>query len=105
MSSKKILGLLGIATKAGKVASGEFMVENMIKSRKAKLVLVAGDASDNTKKLFHNKCEYYKVPLYILSTKEELGHAIGCEARASVCVADEGFKKALIGLLTDEMGD
>lgn len=105
MKDKKIFGLLGMATRARMVQSGEFMVENAVKQQKAKLVLVAGDASDNTKKLFQNKCDYYKVPLYIRSNKEELGHAIGCESRASVCVVDEGFAKALIRLLKDEMGD
>lgn len=96
---KKIFGLLGIAVKAGKVKSGEFMVEKMIQSSQATLVFVAEDASDNTKKLFQNKCNYYKVPLYTLATKEELGHAIGCEFRAAVCITDEGFRDALIKLL------
>ena len=38
-----------MATKAGKLLSGEFSVEKAIKQRKVKLVIVAGDASDNTK--------------------------------------------------------
>ncbi|MBQ3515694.1 MAG: ribosomal L7Ae/L30e/S12e/Gadd45 family protein, partial [Lachnospiraceae bacterium] len=41
----KILALLGLATKAGNVVSGEFMVEKMVKAGKAKLVIVATDTS------------------------------------------------------------
>ena len=46
---KKILSLFGLATKAGKVASGEFQTETAVKSGTAFLVVIAKDASDNTK--------------------------------------------------------
>ena len=49
-SSKKALNLLGIATKAGKTASGEFMTEKAVKEGRAFLVLVSEEASVNTKK-------------------------------------------------------
>lgn len=62
-SSKKALNLLGIATKAGKTASGEFMTEKAVKEGRAFLVLVSEEASVNTKKMFTNMCTYYKVPL------------------------------------------
>lgn len=61
---KKVLNLLGLATRAGKTASGEFMTEKAIKSGKAYLVIVSEEASDNTKKMFENSCAYYKVPVY-----------------------------------------
>lgn len=74
---KKVLNLLGLATRAGKTASGEFMTEKAIKSGKAYLVIVSEEASDNTKKMFENSCAYYKVPVYQFGMKEELGHADG----------------------------
>ena len=43
MKRDKILGMLGLATKAGKLVSGEFSVEKKIKSKLAKLVIVAKD--------------------------------------------------------------
>lgn len=58
------LRMLGLAAKAGKVASGEFMTENSVKTGMAALVIVATDASDNTKKKFRNMCEFYEVPMY-----------------------------------------
>ena len=36
-------------------------------------------------------CSYYHVPVYFFSEKEELGHAIGKEFRASLAILDEGF--------------
>ena len=53
------MSYLGLATRAGKVQSGEFSTEKSVKSGKAALVLVAGDASDNTKKKFTNKKTAY----------------------------------------------
>lgn len=95
-NSKKILNLLGLATKAGKIASGEFMTEKSVKDGRASLVLVSEEASDNTRKMFLNMCTYYKVPIYLFGKKEELGHAMGKEMRASLAVLDAGFSKALV---------
>ena len=64
--------MIGLAMKAGKVASGEFSTEKAVKEHKAYMVIVADDSSDNTKKNFRNMCEYYKVPVYFFSNKEEL---------------------------------
>ena len=47
---KKVFSYLGLATRAGALASGEFMTEKVVKAGTAKLVIVATDASDNTKK-------------------------------------------------------
>ena len=84
LKQNKVLSLIGLATKAGKTASGEFSTEKAVKSGKASLVIVADEASDNTKKMFRNMCTYYKVPVYFFGSKEELGHAMGKEMRASL---------------------
>lgn len=101
MRRNKIFSLIGLATRARDVVSGEFMTENAVKEGKAKLVLVGTDASENTKKNFRNMCEYHRVPVYFYGTKEELGHAMGKEMRASLAVTDEGFARNLIGHLEE----
>lgn len=95
-NNKKILSLLGLATKAGKTASGEFMTEKAVKDGSAHLVIVSEEASDNTRKMFLNMCTYYKVPIYVFGKKEELGHSMGKEMRASLAILDAGFSKALV---------
>lgn len=92
----RVLSMLGMAAKAGRVESGEFSTEKAVKSGYGRLVIVAEDASDNTKKMFTNMCKYYEVPLVIFGTKEELGHWIGKAYRASICILDEGFAKAVL---------
>ena len=95
MINNKTMSLVGLATTAGKTASGEFSTEKAVKTGKAYLVLVAEDASENTKKKFRNMCTFYEVPLYFLSDKEGLGRAMGKEFRASLAVMDESFAKAM----------
>ena len=95
MKQDKILSMLGLAAKAGKLVSGEFSTEKAVKSGHAFLVIVAEDASDNTKKMFRNMCTFYKVPIYVYASKEALGHWIGKQYRASLAVLDEGFAKSL----------
>ena len=95
MNTTKILSLVGLATKAGRTVSGEFSTEKSVKTGKGFLVIVAEDASENTKKKFRNMCEFYEVPIYFLSDKESLGRAMGKEFRASLAVLDEGFAKGI----------
>ena len=95
-ADQRVLSMFGLAARAGRIASGEFQTETAVKEGTAFLVVVAEDASDNTKKLFHDKCSFYKVPVIQLGTKEELGHAIGKEFRASLAVLDEGFANAVM---------
>ena len=92
---KKVYNLLGITTKSGKLVSGEFSTEKAVKEHKAVLVMVAEDASDNTKKMFTNMCTYYKVPIYFFGIKDDLGHAMGKEFRASLAVLDKGLADAI----------
>ena len=101
---KKILNLIGLATKAGKAPSGEFSTEKPVKEGKAAMVIVSEEASENTKKMFRNMCTYYEVPLYYFGKKEELGRAMGKEMRASLAIVDGGFAGALEKLMNDNGG-
>lgn len=92
---KRIYSLLGLATKSRNLVSGEFSTEKAVKEHKAALVIVAGNASDNTKKMFTNMCTYYNVPIYFFGEKDDLGHAMGKEFRASLAVLDKGLADAI----------
>ena len=94
-AEKKLYAMLGMAQKAGKLASGEFSTEKAVKEGHARLVVVAGDASENTKKMFRNMCAYYQVPCCSFSDKETLGERIGKEFRASLAIKDAGMAKAV----------
>ena len=90
------MGMLGLAKRAGKISSGESACKEAIRFGKSQLILLAGDASDNTKKNITDSCAYYDVSYYIIGTKESLGHAIGNSYNAVISVNDSGFASALI---------
>lgn len=95
MKPDKVLAMLGLANRAGKIECGGFCTERAVKSGRAACVVVAEDSSENTKHAFRNLCAYYKVPLYFYSSKAELGHALGREARASTAVTDAGLAEQI----------
>lgn len=101
--NNRFLSLLGLCQKAGRIKSGEFQTESAIKTFEAFLVIVAEDASDNTKKKFKDSCSFYEVEYKEYGTKESLGRAIGKDERSSLAICDEGFAKSLLKL-SDGLG-
>ncbi len=105
MQQNKAMAYLGLAARARKVESGEFCTERAVKSGRARLVLLAGDASENTQKRFRDMCTYYHTEWRVYGDKESLGHAIGRGERASLAVMDEGLARAIKEQLTDRNQD
>lgn len=101
MRNDRFLSMIGLAARAGKVASGEFSAEKAVKEGKAYLVIISEDASNNTKKQFINTCTYYGVPYVIAYDKDTLGYSIGKQMRSSAAIIDENFAKGLRGLRQD----
>lgn len=93
------LNLLGLANAAKKLVSGETLLK-CIRNKKIKLVLIANDASQNTKKKLTDKCHYYGIEYYIIEDDSQaLSKAIGKE-RVAVGISDTGFAnkiKKIIG--------
>ena len=98
MASSKFIGLLGMATKAGKLTFGTNLVRTKIQSKqKPALVILSSDSSDNTKKRIINCCTYYGCRFKTVSyTANELGARTGREGSIScIAVNDEGFATAM----------
>ncbi len=96
ISITKFYSLLGLCCKAGKLVSGSFVSEKVIRSGKAHLVIISSDTSEGTKNKFTKACDYYNIDFIILGTSNELGRAIGKESRSIVAVTDENFKRMLL---------
>ena len=102
MKQNKVFSLLGIAMRGHNLVSGELQTLNAIKNGSAMLVIIAEDASDNTRKLFTDKCSFYNVPVRMYGQKEELGRAIGKDLRSSLGVCDAGLADTIIKRLKEE---
>ena len=99
----RALSMIGLATKAGRIVSGEFSVTNAVRKKQAYLVVVAKDASDNTRKSYNDMCTYHHVPVRIYGTIDELGTFTGKGLRAALAVVDEGFAESIKKLI-DQQG-
>ena len=91
MQSDKRLRLIGLACRAGKVRAGTFITEKLIKENNAPLVIIAGDGSEKQTKKITVLAEKNNAEYIIMSTKEELGKAIGKEETLSLVVSDINF--------------
>ncbi len=91
----KAYSMVSLANKAGKLVTGEDAVRNSIRNGKVKLVIVAEDASDNTKKRFSNSTAFYNIPFVTWGLKEMLGSCIGKSERSVLGITDENFSKGL----------
>lgn len=91
----KFSSQLGLAMRAGKLVTGDEGVFKAIRGGEAKLVIMAKDASANTRKKFQDKCHFYGVPLLEIGSKHELGRSIGKEMRVTIGVLDGGFAQML----------
>lgn len=100
----KLLNLLGLAMRAGQVTSGEETVIKAIQNKKAKLVIIATDTSDGSKKTIQDKCKYYKIKNTVLASKDQLGRAIGKSPRSSISINDPGFANKILVLIEEKHG-
>ena len=92
MNEDKVLNLLGLAQRAGKLSSGDFIVEKAMKKKTPKLVLLAGDCAANNEKKYIQLAELHHIPLRKVGSKETLGK----EVRVVGAVEADGFAKALL---------
>ena len=102
--SNKIYSFIGLIQKSGKLSSGDDTVEIDIKKGRSRLLLIAGDASDNTKNKFENSAKFYKIPFMYYGTKGELGSAIGKSERSVASINDKGFADAFASKVVEENG-
>ena len=96
MMDEKILPLLGIAQKSGKLLSGYELCSAAIKAGKARAAVISGDSADNTRKKFIRLCKNYNVPYIIYGDKYRLGMAIGKYRRTVLVIIDKGLAGAIL---------
>ncbi|GGI94506.1 hypothetical protein GCM10010885_00010 [Alicyclobacillus cellulosilyticus] len=90
---------LGLALRARRLAVGSDAVLAAVRSRKARLVVLAADAGERAKKQFRDKCAFYHIPLFEVLNRGDLGRAIGRSEVVAVAVTDPGFAAKLRELL------
>lgn len=89
----KLNSALGLAAKAGKIKSGDFITEKLLKGGQARLILLDTAASAATEERYARTCERLGVTLLRITG---LGEAIGNPGRIAAAVTDRGFEQMII---------
>lgn len=92
----KILSFIGLGARAGKLIYGSEAGSSAVRSGKAHLVIIAADASENTKKLMKNKCISNNVKIYEYASVADLGRCVGKGNVSVISVKDKEFAASLL---------
>lgn len=99
----KVLGLLGMVRRSGKLSIGHDAAVSCLKSGKARLCVLSGDASQRLKDEMNGLCRRLGTKIFLSSyTMEKLALSIGSKSVAVLTVNDEGFAKRIIELTREE---
>ena len=79
----------------GRISKPRNYAIDYMKFISAVFVIIAEDASANTRKRIQDKCTYYHVPFAVCGTQDVLGQKIGKESRSCVAVTDANFGRQL----------
>ena len=93
-------GVLGLAKKAGQIEIGEESVSTVVRLCKARLILSASDASDNSKEHAKNlAAEVGAVSVELPYDKAFLGSLLGRGSPGIMAITDLGLAVSFIGKL------
>lgn len=86
---------LGLAFRAGKVVSGTDTVIEKLRKKQLHLILLASDASDNTKKKINDKAKTYETKVIETYDSQTISISIGKSNIKVIGITDEGFSKII----------
>ncbi len=92
----RLLGMLGLAVRAGKVRFGAFMTERTVSENKAELVIIAEDCGASNARKTEAVCKNASVRRIVYGSKEDISRAVGKKNLPMVCVCDKSFADAIV---------
>ena len=103
---EKTLNLLGLMRKANAIAVGETNTGGAVRAGKAKLLLLAADASDNARSRARGFTHGRDIVTVTLPfTKDEIAAHIGVSGCAMAAITDIGFANAFMKSLAAAVPD
>lgn len=103
---EKTLNLLGLMRKANAIAVGETNTGGAVRAGKAKLLLIAADASDNARSRARGFTHGRDVVTVTLPfTKDEIAAHVGVSSCAMAAITDIGFANAFMKSLAAAVPD
>ncbi len=103
VDEQKLVALLGLARRAGKLAIGFSAVEKLVRRGKAPLIIVASDMGASQMHKV-SRWEPLRGTLSDVLNSEEMAQALGREKLSVVGVSDVGFVKGIQKLVAGGSG-
>lgn len=100
----RLMNLLGLARKAGKLELGGEAVKQAVRRHRAKLVLTSADLSENTAAAIGREAERSGVRTVALPAGMDAVQAAVGKRSGVIAVTDSGFAKALLKLCAEDRG-
>ena len=101
--AEPLTNLLSMAQRANRIVSGAFATEKALKEHKAVLLVIASDASEDSKAKYLASASKYKIPCVEILDRDTLGTCLGKEYRAVAALLDKGFAAKLQEILEDKI--
>ena len=101
----KIGTLIGFAAKSRTLLLGEFSVENGIKSKKAKVIIMAEDVNLRRREILKHWCQDMEIPFLALGTKEEFGKLLNKKPLGLLAITDAKLAEAICQAAESYGGD
>jgi hypothetical protein len=99
--AEKILGLLGLANRAGKLGVGFSQVDKMVRRGENPLVIMSNDVGASQKTRME-RWEPVRGLVQGLLTGEEMAQALGRDKLAVLGVSDSGFVKGIMKIVNSD---
>ena len=91
----KLLSYMGFARKSGNLISGSNTCAFSMKKGKVRLLLIAEDASENTKEKMTSEAKASNVPVRIFGDSGEMSRAVGESGRTVFGITDGNFAQVI----------
>ena len=102
--SQKTKSMIGFAAKSRKLLQGTASVEQGIRQRRAKLVLVADDINPGKKKAISHWCEEMEIPYMVTGTVGEYSSLLQKPSSGLLALTDEHMVSGVLAaVLKGEM--
>ena len=101
----KALGYVGLARRGGNIEIGEQRAKALVKSGKARLMIVASDTSPGAKRRAEGYVYGYQTPLITVPyTKETISRAVGVPGCSMAAFGDAGLALSFVQALGADGG-
>lgn len=102
----RLMGLLGLARKSGRLTAGFDAVKDLVCREKDVLVLFAADLSPKTEKELRYAAGELKNAIHLKAGKDEIARVIGSKKPVGViAIEDKGFAEAVSKVCSDLEGE